>query len=74
MTHERYEIRVEGRLPIEWANWFEGMEIQSGPGGESILTGRLSDQAALHGVLAKVRDLNLKLIAVNRCCSTKENQ
>ena len=74
MTHQWYEIRVEGQLPSGWSNWFEGLEIQLGPGGESILIGPLADQAALHGVLAKIRDLNLKLIAVNRCIATKENQ
>ena len=74
MTHQWYEIRVEGQLPSGWSNWFEGLDIQSGPGGESILIGPLADQAALHGVLAKIRDLNLKLLAVNRCLSTKENK
>ena len=66
MSREWYEIRVEGRLPSDWSNWFEGLDIQSGPSGDSILSGPLADQAALHGVLAKIRDLNLKLISVNR--------
>ncbi len=61
-----YEIRVEGELPSDWSDWFEGLDIQSGPPGESVLSGRLADQAALHGVLAKIRDLNLKLISVSR--------
>ena len=73
MSHEWYEIQVEGQLPSDWSNWFEGLDIQCGPGGESTLSGPVADQAALHGVLAKVRDLNLKLIAVNRCFATKEN-
>ena len=60
-----YEIRVEGELPSDWSNWFEGMDIRSGPPGVTILSGLLADQAALHGILAKVRDLNLKLIAVS---------
>ena len=64
---ERYEIRVEGPLPRGWSDWFEGLDIRPGPGGDSILSGPLADQAALHGVLAKVRDLNLKLVSVNRC-------
>ena len=61
-----YEIRVEGELPVDWSNWFEGMSIKRGQPGESILSGTLADQAALHGVLAKIRDLNLKLISVSR--------
>ncbi len=61
-----YEIRVEGELPIDWSNWFEGLSITRGEPGESILSGTLADQAALHGVLAKIRDLNLKLISVSR--------
>jgi hypothetical protein len=61
-----YEIRVEGELPVDWSNWFEGMSISRGQPGESILSGTLADQAALHGVLAKIRNLNLKLISVSR--------
>ncbi len=61
-----YEIRVEGELPGDWSNWFEGLDVTSGRNGESILSGRLPDQAALHGVLSKIRDLNLKLISVSR--------
>jgi hypothetical protein len=66
MPHEWYEIRVEGHLPSGWTYWFEGLDLQCGPGRDSILSGYLPDQAALHGVLAKIRDLNLKLISVNR--------
>lgn len=66
MPYEWYEIRVEGHLPGGWSDWFEGLDVQCGPGGESILSGPLPDQAALHGVLAKIRDLNLKLISVSR--------
>lgn len=64
MPPEWYEIRVQGVLPSDWSAWFEGMEIQRGPHDESVLAGPLADQAALHGVLAKVRDLNLKLVSV----------
>jgi uncharacterized protein (DUF3820 family) len=66
MPAEWYEIRVEGELPRDWANWFEGLDIRPGQSGESLLSGPLADQAALHGVLAKIRDLNLKLISVTR--------
>jgi hypothetical protein len=61
-----YEIRVEGELPTDWSNWFEGLDIYCGPGGDTLLSGYVTDQAALHGVLAKIRDLNLKLISVNQ--------
>ena len=60
-----YEIRVEGELPRSWSNWFEGLEVRRGLLWETILSGFVVDQSALHGILAKVRDLNLKLISVN---------
>jgi hypothetical protein len=66
MPPEWYEIRVEGELPSNWSSWFEGLDIRCGPPGESVLSGPLADQAALHGVPAKIRDLNLKLISVIR--------
>lgn len=61
-----YEIRVEGILPDQWSDWFEGLTIQNDPNGETILRGQLSDQAALFGVLNKIQALNLILISVNR--------
>jgi hypothetical protein len=66
MPHEWYEIRVEGHLPSGWSDWFDGLDVACDPSGESILSGPLPDQSALHGVLAKIRDLNLKLVSVNR--------
>jgi hypothetical protein len=66
MAREWYEIRVEGELPADWSNWFEGLGIRPGPGGDSILAGPLADQAALYGVLAKIRNLNLTLVSVTR--------
>jgi hypothetical protein len=73
MPPEWYEIRVEGQLPSDWSDWFEGLDIRCGPLGESVLSGPLADQAALHGVLAKIRDLNLKLISIDRRCTRKDN-
>lgn len=67
MQGEWYEIRVKGRLPAGWAAWFEGMAVREAEEGESLLVGPVVDQAALHGVLAKVRDLNLTLVSVRRC-------
>jgi len=66
MPREWYEIRVEGRLPEGWSNWFEGMDIRCDPDGDSVLSGYLPDQAGLHGLLARIRDLNLKLISLSR--------
>jgi hypothetical protein len=66
MPVERYEIRVEGHLPSGWSEWFDGLDVQHGLDGDSILSGPLSDQSALHGVLARIRDLNLTLISVTR--------
>ena len=61
-----YEIRVEGHLGDRWSDWFEGLAIHNDPDGEATLTGSLSDQAALFGVLARIHDLNLILISVQR--------
>lgn len=62
----RYEIRVQGALGARWSAWFAGLDVASNASGETILTGSLRDQAELHGVLARVRDLGVPLIAV-RC-------
>jgi hypothetical protein len=64
-----YEIRVEGHLSNHWSVWFDGLTIQTEPNGETRLTGLLSDQAALYGVLAKIHNLNLVLVSVVRRCS-----
>jgi hypothetical protein len=63
---ERYEIRLQGHLEDRWSAWFDGLAVAAEEGGETTLSGFIRDQAALHGVLAKVRDLGLPLIAVNR--------
>ena len=67
-----YEIRVEGHLAQRWSDWFEGMTVHTDPDGETTLTGRLSDQAALLGVLAKIHNLNLVLISVIRSSPKSE--
>lgn len=61
-----YRIRVQGHLRTEWSEWFDGMTITQEENGESELFGPVIDQPALHGLLAKVRDLGLSLISVNR--------
>jgi hypothetical protein len=60
----RYEIRVQETLSPELAEWFDGMEIRQEADGTTVLAGALQDQAALHGILARVRDLNLTLLSV----------
>ena len=61
-----YEIRIKGHLDNRWADWFEGLTITREDNGETLLTGPVVDQAALHGVLRKVRDLGMPLLSVNR--------
>ncbi len=60
-----YEIRVTGHLPPQWADWFEGLTITLEESGDTLLTGPVIDQAALHGLLKKVRDLGLSLVSVS---------
>ncbi len=60
-----YEIRVKGHLDRHWSDWFDGLKITNLENGEAVLSGEIVDQAALHGVLNKVRDLNLALVAVS---------
>ena len=61
---EHYSIRVRGHLDQSWSAWFDDLAITNEANGEAVLTGPVVDQAALHGLLAKVRDLGLPLIAV----------
>ena len=60
-----YRIRVEGHLRAEWAEWLEGLSVSLEPDGTTLLSGPVVDQAALYGLLKKVRDLGLPLLAVN---------
>jgi hypothetical protein len=60
-----YEVRVQGVLDGCWSEWFEGLRIDN-QGGETVLSGTLPDQPALHGILDKVRDLGLSVVTVRR--------
>ena len=60
-----YEIRLKGHLEARWVKWFDGLAIRLEDNGDTLLTGPVTDQAALHGLLKKVRDLGLPLLSVN---------
>jgi len=64
-TPTHYRIKLKGHLDHKWSDWFEEMDI-SNEGGETILTGPVADQAALHGLLIRIRDLNLTLLSVEQ--------
>jgi hypothetical protein len=61
-----YEIRIRGHLGREWTDWFGGLSITLEVDGDTLLTGTVVDQAALHGLLRRVRDLGMPLISVTR--------
>ncbi len=63
---EVYQVRIGGRLGPRWEGWFEGMIVSQETNGETLLTGPVVDQAALHGVLTRIRDLGLPLISIMR--------
>ncbi len=61
-----YQIRLQGHLGRQWTEWFGGLTITLTENGDTLLTGPVVDQAALHGLLRKVRDLGMPLLSVNR--------
>ena len=64
IQHQCYEIRLKGHLDDRWAEWFEGLTITLEDNGDTLLTGPVVDQATLHGLLKKVRDLGMPLLSV----------
>jgi hypothetical protein len=61
-----YQIRVQGHLDQRWSDWFDGLTMTHEPNGQTLFSGVIEDQAALHGTLNKIRDLGLPLISVQR--------
>jgi hypothetical protein len=66
VSSQRYEIRVEGCLGQRWSAWFGGLTLTTGTDGTTTLHGPITDQAELHGLLQRLRDLGIPLISVNR--------
>ncbi len=69
-----YQIRIKGHLDTQWTDWFEGLTITLEDNGDTLLTGPVVDQAALHGLLKKVRDLGIPLLSVNQVTSGQANE
>lgn len=67
-----YQVTLTGHLGYQWADWFDGMTITLQENGDTLLTGPLRDQAALHALLTKVRDLGMPLVSVIRVQLTRE--
>jgi hypothetical protein len=62
----RYDIRIKGHLDTRWATWFDGLTLTPDSDGTTVIHGQVADQAALHGLLQKVRDLGLPLVSVTQ--------
>jgi hypothetical protein len=73
---ENYEIKIKGHLDPHWSDWFAGLKLthlEGLEGEETLLSGPLPDQAALHGLLERIRDLNLTLISVTCGCASTQD-
>lgn len=68
-----YQIRIKGHLDERWLRWFEGLTVVQRPDGETVISGAM-DQAALHGVLSRIRDLGLELISAQRYTAGDDNK
>ena len=63
-TNQNYQIRIKGHLGAQWAEWFDGLTITLENNGDTLLTGIITDQSKLHGLLKKIRDLGMPLISI----------
>jgi hypothetical protein len=66
MKADKYQILVQGLIDQSWSDYFAGMTMTAEPGGVTRLSGEIADQSALHGLLNRIRDLNIRLVAVQR--------
>jgi hypothetical protein len=71
---DRYEIRLTGHLDGRWTDWFDGLAVGHDSDGTTVISGQIVDQAALHGLLQRVRDLGLPLVSVTRIKSDRADQ
>jgi hypothetical protein len=69
-----YQIRIKGHLGREWADWFEGLAVTLAEDGDTLITGPVADQAALYGLLRKVRDLGMPLVSVSPMANPPEKE
>ena len=69
-----YQIRLQGHLPKEWSEWFDGFSIENLPQGETKMTGEVADQTALHSLIQRIRDLGITLIEVKRLGQADESK
>ncbi len=69
-----YQIRLKGHLGSQWADWFGGLVVTLEDDGDTLLTGQVADQAALHGLLKKVRDLGMPLVSINPVYSQEKDE
>ena len=68
---DKYRFRVKGHLDRRWSDWFGGLAVHLQEDGTTVMVGPVVDQAALHGVIARIRDLGLPLLSVKRCAGPK---
>ena len=71
---DRYEVEVEGHISPQWFDWLDGWEITPLPDGNTLLSGPVIDQSALHGLFARIRDLNIKMISLKKCAYSQSDE
>ena len=70
MRDEEYQIEVEGQLEADWSSWFDGMTITKQADGRTLMSGPVRDQAALHGLLVKLRDMGMPILSLKRAAKS----
>ena len=74
MRDEEYQIEVEGQLEADWSSWFDGMTITKQADGRTLISGPVRDQAALHGLLVKLRDMGMPILSLKRAAKSGDLQ